>query len=82
MQAFAGSIRQLSKLLESTGHINQVSQDDARSFLLIVQEQRSRLIQDAHELASLQSIAHVLLEMKPRQLDQVVEAGELMEIET
>jgi hypothetical protein len=30
----------------------------------------------------LQSIAHVLLEMKPRQLDQVVEAGELMEIET
>ena len=37
---------------------------------------------DASELASLQSIARVLLEMKPGQLDQAVEAGELMEIET
>lgn len=36
---------------------------------------------DARELASLQSIARVLLEMKQRQVDQAVEAGELVEIE-
>ena len=36
---------------------------------------------DARELAALQTIACVLLEMKPRQLDLAVEAGELMEID-
>jgi hypothetical protein len=53
-----------------------------RWFFLFGFEKNERDNIDAHELASLQSIAHVLLEMKPRQLDQVVEAGELMEIET
>jgi len=53
-----------------------------RWFFLFGFEKNERDNIDAHELASLQSIARVLPEMKPRQLDQVVEAGELMEIET
>jgi hypothetical protein len=53
-----------------------------RWFFLFGFEKNDRVNIDARELASLQSIAHVLLEMKSRQLDQAVEAGELMEIET
>ncbi len=52
-----------------------------RWFFLFGFEKNDRDNIDARELASLQSIARVLLKMKPRQLDQAVEAGELMEIE-
>jgi hypothetical protein len=52
-----------------------------RWFFLFGFEKNDRDNIDGRELASLQSIARVPLEMKPRQLDQAVEAGELMEIE-
>ena len=52
-----------------------------RWFFLFGFEKNERDNIDARELASLQSIARVLLEMKQRQVDQAVEAGELVEIE-
>jgi len=36
---------------------------------------------DARELDSRRCIAQVLVDLKPRQLDEAVEAGELMEVE-
>lgn len=36
---------------------------------------------DAHELAALQAVARALLELRPRQLEQAVETGELVEID-
>jgi hypothetical protein len=52
-----------------------------RWFFLFGFEKNDRDSIDARELAALQSIARALLELKPRQLDMAVEAGELMEIE-
>jgi hypothetical protein len=52
-----------------------------RWFFLFGFEKNDRDSIDARELAGLQSIARALLDLKPRQLDKAVEAGELMEIE-
>ena len=52
-----------------------------RWFFLFGFEKNERDNIDARELALLQAIAGALLEMKSRQLDQAVEAGELLEVE-
>ncbi len=45
MQALAGSVRQLGQFLEANGRIDEISEDDARCFWLIFQEQCGCLIE-------------------------------------
>jgi hypothetical protein len=52
-----------------------------RWFFLFGFEKNERDNIDARELAVLQALARELLEMKPRQLTDAIEAGELLEIE-
>lgn len=52
-----------------------------RWFFLFGFEKNERDNIDASELAALPAVARALLDLQPKQLDQALAAGELMEIE-